>query len=125
MSIQIVIEDPKEIEVHVGVKIPGGSTNLVFTARHMGTTEFGAWTDAWEGRRDVDILMDVFTGWKNAFDKAGSPLPFGRLQLARLLDSLQPELPPAPDGEAAPPKPLATVVLEAYAQALSEGRKGN
>jgi hypothetical protein len=48
----------------VSIQIPGGrAAEIEFTFKHRNRDEFKEFTDTLEGRKDVDILLDIASGW--------------------------------------------------------------
>lgn len=56
----------------VAIQVPGGKpVDVEFTFKHRDRENFKEFVDGLEGRPDVDILMDIASGWEleDAFDE--------------------------------------------------------
>lgn len=49
----------------VSIQVPGGrSVQVEFIFKHRTRDEFKEFTDTLEGRKDVEILLDIASGWE-------------------------------------------------------------
>jgi hypothetical protein len=58
----------------VTIQVPGGkSVQVEFIFKHRSREDFKEFMDGLEGRKDVDILLDVASGWEleDAFEAKG------------------------------------------------------
>jgi len=56
----------------VSIQVPGGKTVQVeFTFKHRNREDFRELTEGLEGRKDVEILLDIASGWEleDAFEE--------------------------------------------------------
>lgn len=52
-------------KANVNIPVPGaGTTPVEFTFKARTRAEFDAFTDGVAGRNDVDVLMDIVSGWE-------------------------------------------------------------
>ncbi len=98
--------------VKVLLTVPGAESRGVveFEFRHKGRTEFAAWWESVDGRKDAEILADVVAGWSDVIDEQGNQVPYSAEALAQLVDRF-----PA----------SALEIQAAYRKALWEAREKN
>ena len=56
----------------VAIQVPGGkAVEVEFVFKHRDRENFKEFVDSLEGRKDVDILLDIASGWEleDAFDE--------------------------------------------------------
>lgn len=88
----------------VAIPVPGGKTaSINFTFKHKNRDDFKAFLEGLEGREDVDIVMDVASGW--GLDDA-----FNEDNVTELTQNYLGS---------------ARAILDAYITELSGARKGN
>ncbi|MFA5595944.1 MAG: phage tail assembly chaperone [Pusillimonas sp.] len=104
MAIKFSLTPNPTFKRDVSIPVPGGKTvSINFTFKHKNRDAFKAFIDSLEGRDDVDIVLDVASGW--ALDDAFNEENLGELT-QNYLGS-------------------ARAILETYIAELSGARKGN
>lgn len=72
MAVKFSLTPNPTFKRDVAIPVPGGKTaSINFTFKHKTRDEFKAFLEGLEGREDVDIILEVASGWglEDAFDE--------------------------------------------------------